>query len=67
MVSPGEPHVELVPQVSRRTSKDYPFEIGNFIYDSGMNSICVVRICCPTWNTGVNLDFEWSPGRATHV
>ena len=47
MVSPGEPRVELVPQVSRRTSKDYPFEIGSFTYGFRMSSICVVRLWCP--------------------
>ena len=44
MVSPGEPHVELVPQASRMTSRDYPFEIGNFTYGSEINSICVARL-----------------------
>ena len=54
LVSPGEPHVDLVPRASRKTSRDYPFEIWNFTYGSGMNSMYVVRLCCPTWNTGVD-------------
>jgi len=58
LVSPGEPRVELVPQVSRRTSKDYPFEIGSFTYGFRMSSICVVRLWCPNWSTGVDRQRE---------